>query len=243
MQILPRRCLCIAHRGASEYAPENTLTAIVKAAELGADMVELDVQNSADGIPVIIHAEDLSQRTNGSGRVTQHKLTYLKTLDAGDGETIPTLDEAIVCCLEHDLNLYLEIKSESVIHSMVESIQEHNILDRVIISSFHTDWISCARELNPNLVTSIIFDSVTINAVKLAQSVGAQYVHPAWEWHSAEPHKLLTKEWLNNVRSAGLGIISWHEERLLVLRELVKLGLDGICTNTPDVLTAIFEKH
>ena len=49
MQILPSRCLCIAHRGASEYAPENTLAAIVKAAELGADMVELDVQNSADG--------------------------------------------------------------------------------------------------------------------------------------------------------------------------------------------------
>jgi len=235
--------LCIAHRGASDYAPENTLAAIIKAAELGADMVELDVHNSADGFPVIIHDADLSRATNGYGSVSQHSMSDLKKLDAGDGETIPTLEEAIVCCQDYNINLYLEIKSGSVVQSVVELIQQNHIFDRTILCSFRPDWVARAQAINPNIVTSVLFDSVGIDAVKLAQAVGAQYVHPAWEGRSAEPHKLLTKKWLHNVRSAGLGIISWHEECLLELQELVKLDLDGICTNTPDKLFKIIRER
>ncbi len=243
MQILPGQCKCIAHRGASDYAPENTLAAIEMAVELGAEMVELDIHSSADGIPMIIHDSNLSRTTNGSGNVSRYTLPELKTLDAGDGETIPTLDEAIVCCLEHDLSLYLEIKSEAVIRSVCEAIKQHNIFNRTIICSFRSDWVAHVKALNPDIITAVLFGSVNIDAAKLAQSVGAQYVHPAWEGLLDEPHKLLTNEWLSNVRSAGLGIISWHEERLTELRELVKLRLDGICTNTPDVLSTILNEQ
>ncbi|MEA3351695.1 MAG: glycerophosphodiester phosphodiesterase family protein [Chloroflexota bacterium] len=238
MPNLSEYCLRIAHRGASDYAPENTLAAIIKAAELGADMVELDIHNSADGIPVIIHDADLSRTTNGCGSVSQYSLSDLKKLDAGDGETIPTLEEAIICCLDHDLNLYLEIKSSSVVRSVVEAIQQHNIFDQTIICSFRPDWVARAKALHPNIVTSVLFDAVNIDAVKLAQAVGAQYVHPAWEGRADQPHKLLTKEWLFNVRSAGLGIFSWHEERQSEIAALYRLEVDGICSNAPDLLLA-----
>lgn len=233
---VPGRFLRIAHRGASDYAPENTLAAIVKSAELGADMVELDVHNSADGIPVIIHDEDLNRTTNGNGRVSQHSLSDLKKLDAGNGEFIPTLEEAIICCLDHGLGLYLELKSGSVVHAVVELIQQHCLYDRTIVCSFRPDWLANVKALDQDIVTSVLFSSVNIDAVKLAQAVGAQYVHPAWESKVAEPHKLLTKEWMRDVRSAGLGIISWHEERPSEIAALRQLGVDGICSNAPDLL-------
>jgi len=231
-----RRFLRIAHRGASDYAPENTLAAIVKAAELGADMVELDVHNSADGISVIIHDADLSRTTNGCGSVSQHNLSDLKKLDAGNGEVIPTLEEAIACCLEYDLDLYLEIKSGSAINSVVELIQQYCLHDRTIVCSFRPDWIAHVKALDPDIVASVLFSSVNINAVGLAQAVGAQYVHPAWEGQASEPHKLLTREWMCYVRSAGLGIICWHEERPSEIAALRQLGVDGICSNAPDLL-------
>ena len=79
-----------------------------------------------------------------------------------------------------------------------------------------------------------LFGSVDIDAVALAQAAGAQYVHPAWENKAPEPHRLLTAEWLDRVRAAGLGIICWHEERPSEIAALRRLGVDGICSNAPD---------
>jgi glycerophosphoryl diester phosphodiesterase len=231
-----RRFLRIAHRGASSYAPENTLTAIVKAAELGADMVELDVHSSADGVPVVIHNEDLHRTTTGVGMVWQHNLKELKTLDAGNGETIPTLEEAIACCREHSLGLYLELKSGPAVRAVVELIRKHDFYQATIVSSFRPDWLADIKALEPDIVTSVLFGSVNINAVALARAVNAQYVHPAWEDQATEPHRLLTPEWIDNVRTAGLGIICWHEERPAEIAALRQLGVDGICSDAPDLL-------
>jgi glycerophosphoryl diester phosphodiesterase len=231
-----RRFLRIAHRGASDYAPENTLAAIVKAAELGADMVELDVHSSADGVPVIIHDANLSRTTNGRGEVSQYPLSELKKLDAGGGQTIPTLAEAIACCQAYELSLYLELKSGTPVPAMIELIRQHDLYREVIVTSFQPDWLARVKTLDPDIITSVLFNSVTIDPIALAQSVGAEYVHPAWERRAAEPHRLLTPGWLDKVRVAGLGIICWHEERPSEIAALRQLGVDGICSNAPDLL-------
>jgi glycerophosphoryl diester phosphodiesterase len=231
-----RRFLRIAHRGASDYAPENTLAAIVKAAELGADMVELDIHSSADGTPVIIHDANLSRTTNGIGEVSQYTLAELKKLDAGEGQTIPTLVEAITCCQEHELGLYLELKSSAAIPAVVELIRQYRLYGEVIVTSFQPDWLAHVKALDPDIVTSVLFNTVDIDPVALAQAVGALYVHPAWERRAAEPHRLLTPEWISRVRAAGLGIICWHEERPSEIAALRQLGVDGICSNAPDLL-------
>jgi glycerophosphoryl diester phosphodiesterase len=231
-----RRFWRIAHRGASAYAPENTLAAIVKAAELRADMVELDVHTSSDGVPVIIHDANLSRSTNGTGEVSQYTLSELKKLDAGDGQTIPTLAEAITCCHEQQLGLYLELKSSTAIPAAIELIRQHDFYRQTIITSFRPDWLADVKALDPDLITSVLFSSVNINPVALAQAVGALYVHPAWEQQAAEPHRLLTPEWIKQVRAAGLGIICWHEERPSEITALRQLGVDGICSNAPDLL-------
>lgn len=238
-QIIPpaeRRIIRIGHRGASAHAPENTLAAFVKAAELGADMVELDLQLSADGIPVVIHDADLSRATNGSGSVAHHTLAQLKQLDAGNGEQIPTLSEAVDCCRKHHLGIYFEIKSGGTIRPLVELLTQQKLYHGVIVASFRADWVAQVKELNPKLKTSILFGATSLDAVKLAQAVQADYVHPCWENAAPEPHKLLTADWINRVREANLGIICWHEERPTEIAALLQLGVDGICSDAPERL-------
>ncbi|MBZ0251997.1 MAG: hypothetical protein K8I02_01540, partial [Candidatus Methylomirabilis sp.] len=97
---MTRRCLRIAHRGASGECPENTLAAFGRALEIGVDMVEFDVHLSRDGVPVVIHDDDVRRTTDGRGLVKDLTLAELRRLDAGGwkdarfaGERIPTLEE------------------------------------------------------------------------------------------------------------------------------------------------------
>jgi len=228
--------LRIAHRGASAHAPENTLAAFIKAAELGADMVEVDLQASSDGVLVVLHDADLSQTTNGQGIVYCYPLTALQQLDAGDGQRIPTAEEVITLCLEHDLGIYFELKIGYAASAIAPLIREHDLYDRVIVASFRPDWLADVKGADSAIRTSVLFHSVHVDAVALARATGAEYVHPCWEYQTPTPHALLTPEWMDPVRAAGLGIISWHEERPAELAALRQLRLDGICTNAPELL-------
>ena len=97
--------LC-AHRGLSGQAPENSLSAFILAAEAGLPWVELDVQLSADGVPVVIHDESVDRCSDGHGRVRELSLAQLQSLDGGSwfdpayaGEAIPTLADVLALCL------------------------------------------------------------------------------------------------------------------------------------------------
>lgn len=139
----------IAHRGASAYAPENTMTAFEKAIELGAQGLELDVQLSSDGKLVVIHDEKLDRTSNAKGWVKDKTLDELKSLDFGSwfskafaGEKIPLLDEVMELISAWDGILNIEIKSGVVIYPDIEqkvaaAISKFNMHDRIIVSSFN----------------------------------------------------------------------------------------------------------
>jgi glycerophosphoryl diester phosphodiesterase len=90
--------------------------------------------------------------------------------------------------------------------------------------------------LDAGIATSVLFSAPNVDPVKLAQAVAADYVHPCWERLDPEPHKLLTVDWISRMRQAGLGIILWHAERPAEIAALRKLGVDGICSNAPELL-------
>lgn len=228
--------LRIAHRGASAHAPENTLAAMIRAAELGAHMVEMDVHCCGDGTPVILHDAHLARSTNGSGSVYEYSLDQLKELDAGQGERIPTLDEAVRCCLEHGMAPYIELKDPFSVSAAAEIIARLGLHQRAIVTSFRPDWLADLRSCDAAIVTSVLFGSLHVDPVALAAAAGARYVHPGWEYQGLEPHRHLTDEWLARVRGAGLGIISWHEERPSEIAALRRLGVDGICSNAPELI-------
>lgn len=231
--------LRIAHRGASAYAPENSLEAFHKAAEMQADMVEVDIRITADHFPVVAHDENL-QRVYGIP-YTIHELT----LPELQGETsarsehpVPTFEAVTKLCASLKLGLYLDIKEfdREAFATVFRSLRENGLDAYVIFGSFRPDWIAELKAFNPTVRTSILYGSTHINPVLLAQSVQADYVHPCWENAAPEPHQLLTVEWMQAVRGAGLGIVTWHEERPSEIDALVRLGVDGICSDTPDVL-------
>ena len=232
-----RRVLRIAHRGASAYAAENSLAAIRAAAELGADMVEIDIRTSADDVPLVIHDGNL-KRTHGlTGEVSDFTIDELRRLTTAS-RPIVSFDEAVECCRELDLGLYLDIKrlTTRAARAMFESLDSHHYMKRTIFGSFRPDCLADIKAARPDARTSILFGAVDIDPVKLAQSVNADYVHPCWESRAAQPHKLLAPDWIAAVRDANLGIVCWHEERPAEIAALKALGVDAICSDMPELL-------
>ena len=233
----------IAHRGASAYEPENTERAFERAIEMGATMLELDVHLSRDGHLVVVHDEDLSRTTDGTGRVAELSLEQIKRLDADLGERVPTLNEVIEL-VRGRAELYIELKGQRTPEPVVKTLQEMHFTAQVVVGSFYLWLPQRVKFLDPAIRTSVLIGAQNREAdyIEWASAIEADYVHPCWEKASPTPHKLLTPAMIATIRQPGLGIILWHEERQSELRELVKLDVDGICTNTPDVLTAILRE-
>jgi glycerophosphoryl diester phosphodiesterase len=232
----------IAHRGASAYEPENTLRAFGRAIEMGATMLELDVHLSRDGHPVVIHDAELSRTTNGTGRVADMSLEQIKRFDAGQGEQVPTFSE-IIQLARGRAQLYVELKAQYTPGPVVETLRSMRFADQVIVGSFYPWLPQKVKWLAPEVRTSVLVGQWgKEEMVEWALAIGADYVHPCWENHDPQPHRLLGPNKVAEIRSHGLGIILWHEERPEELRELTRLDVGGICTNTPDVLSKILEE-
>jgi len=256
-EILPSdyRFLRIGHRGARAHAPDNTLCGIRKAATLGADMVEIDVQRTADGHVVLAHDAHL---TDGDGRawpVQRSTLDQLRAIDLGQGERIPTFVEALKLCIEENLGAYIELKDGGAIEAVIKTLRKEKVGGYVILAAFRPDWLATVKDIEPRLMTSILFNAPSVDAVKLAQSVKATFVHPCWE-RLPNPSALLTSEWVSRVREANLyevrvlearpgvsrvreanlGIVCWHEERPEEIAALRRVGVDAICSDAPELL-------
>lgn len=225
----------IGHRGASAYEPENTLRSFHRAFELSADMVELDIHLSKDGRAVVIHSEDLHHTTDGHGCVQDKTLAELKLLDAGRGERIPTLREAIGVARGQG-GSYIELKGEGTPQVVAKIVRAEDFVAHVIVGSFKPWLVRDFKALAPEMRTSILVGQTDVDHIALARAVGADYVHLCWENRSPAPHELLTPELLAAIHAAGLGIILWHEERESELAALTKIDVDGICSNKPDLL-------
>jgi glycerophosphoryl diester phosphodiesterase len=230
--------LKIAHRGASAYAPENSLLAFEKAAELGADMVEVDLRVTLDNRPVIAHDESLKRLYNVDATIDSLKLAKLQQTTRSRGQVIPTFEQVAAVCAEYKLGLYLDIKQLNLaaMKRVYDNLLAYELLPVTIAGSFRPDYVAEIKAHWPDLKTSILFGSVHIDPVALAGAVRADYVHPCWENAAPEPHRLLTPDWLARVRAKGLGVICWHEERLAEIAALKALGVDGICSDQPDLL-------
>ena len=229
------RFLRVGHRGARAHAPDNTLLGIRTAAELGVDMVEIDVQRTVDGHVVLAHDAHF---IDGDGRVwpiRRSTLEELRAIDLGQGERIPTFLEALKVCIEENLGAYIEIKDGGVIADVIKTLRDEKYGGHCIIASFRPDWLATVKDIEPKLMTAILFSAPSVDAVKLAQSVNATFVHPCWE-RFPNPSALLTPAWVSRVREANLGIVCWHEERPKEIAALRQLGVDAICSDAPELL-------
>jgi len=226
--------LKIAHRGASGYEPENTIRAFEKAIELGVDMIELDIHLSCDEHLIVMHNASVDKITNASGHIKDLTLQELKKLDAGKGEQIPTLQEAIDCVKDR-CGLYIELKGEHTEQPVVELIRETAMQNSVIVASFDASKVRKVKELAPELETSVLVGDKDADWVAIAKESKADCIHFCWESYPT-PHKLLTEEVMNKAAENSLKVVIWHEERPEEIREIIKRNIYGICSNLPDLL-------
>ena len=232
-----RRPLRIAHRGASAYAQEGSQASVEKAAELGADMIEIDIRVTRDDVPVIAHDSSLKRVFGVSGEINELTLEELKAVTPEGRQPVLTFDEMLDLCSKLGLGLYLDIKeiTPTAMFTVAESLRRKGMMRYAIFGSFRPDLLAEIKAAAPSAVTSILFSSTHVDPVALASAVKADYVHPCWERFES-PSSLLTPEWIDQVRGAGLGIVCWHEERPSEIAALNALGVDGICSDQPELL-------
>ncbi|XP_033965769.1 glycerophosphodiester phosphodiesterase 1 [Pseudochaenichthys georgianus] len=161
------RVSVVAHRGGGHDAPENTIVAIREASKNGATGVELDLEFSADGVPILMHDETVDRTTNGSGPLCQMRRSELGNLDAAAkhrlsdtfaGEKIPTLEEAVEECIKLQLTIYFDVKGhpDEAAAALKEVYKKHPVLyNSSIVCSFEPKVIYRMRQSDPEVVTAL----------------------------------------------------------------------------------------
>jgi glycerophosphoryl diester phosphodiesterase len=223
--------LNIAHRGASGSFPENTLSAFRAAIEAGADMCELDVQQTRDGAIVVIHDDSIDRTTDGAGKVSRFTLAELKRFNAaaksirGGLETIPTLDEVFEVTSGR-CGLNVEIKAKGVEAMVAEIIERHNAIDTTIVSNF--DWDSLARihEIDPAIKFGLLSEEEPQRLIDTAIRMKAASINPRYD--------LATAELCAAAHRSGLKVIVWTVDAPDAMHILLERGVDGIITNHPE---------
>ncbi|MFY3793295.1 glycerophosphodiester phosphodiesterase [Ureibacillus sp. MALMAid1270] len=233
----------IAHRGASAYAPENTMSAFYKAIQMGADYIEFDVQMSKDGIPVIIHDSTLNRTTNGNGYISDYTLKQLKSLDAGSwygkeyvGETIPTLDEFLVE-FGGKVNILIELKYPELYPGIEEKVaitlREFNLVQydshEVIIQSFNHESLKLSKKLLPEIPHAVLVSKdwrkITIHQLEEIATF-ADYFNPSLN--------MVTSELVELVHHTNMSMYAYTVRNPSEAGRLYSLGVDGIITDFPD---------
>lgn len=239
------RLLNFAHRGARAVAPENTIEAFVAAADLGADGVELDVQLTADGIPVVIHNTTVDATTDGSGRVADMPLAALRELDAGShfspdfaGARIPTLDE-VFAAIGDRLLVNVELKTTALLGTtnaalaaaVATDVARHNLAGRVLLSSFNPFALRAARRHAPGLPLGYLYAPDL--PLPLAK---AWLARPVIGRHEARhPHfSSVDAGYMAWARREGYRVNVWTVNEVEDIRRMVELGVDMIISDHPD---------
>lgn len=237
-----RKILNIAHRGASAYELENTLAAFLRAAEMGADMVELDLHRTIDNELVVMHPYTLAVTTNGIGFIEDLTLEQIKLFHENNGEIIPTLQD-VIDTTRGKVGLYCELKGRDLEEKFVNTIRLNGYHDSTIAGSFDHPVVKKIKQLDPKIRTAIMDSASPVDIVLSAKNALADYFHFCWEGRAAHRYSLITEELLHELSSHGIGSLVWHEEDRLELEHIVKLKIDGICTNKPDLLTKILRER
>jgi glycerophosphoryl diester phosphodiesterase len=230
--------MVIAHRGASSYAPENTLAAFDLALQLGVKQIECDVHTSRDGHIVIIHDETVDRTTNSAGPVAGYTLAALQELDAGSwfgeqfaGERLPTCEEVLER-YKGRAHLHIEIKGHTthLASRTIDLVRRHGMTDQVTITSFQIVPLQETRLYAPELSTGWLVPEINQAIMAQAQTLGLTQLCPR--------APTVTPTLVQRLQAAGFVVRAWGVATEDLMRQVVEAGADGMTINFPDILLA-----
>ena len=229
------------HRGAMAYEPENTLRSFRKAIDSGADGIEFDVRRCKSKEIVVIHDEKVDRTTNGKGPVRDFNLKELKKLDAGKGEKILTLEEVFDFIKKineqknKNIKLTIEIKEENLEKDIIEIIKKYNMIDKVAVISFYHNIVKNIKKINKNIKTGILFVGNPVDASSMAKDADADFLFPNFNY--------VDENLVTNAHKNKLKVFVWNVDDIENLENMLKLKVDGIGSNKPDVIVDYLRKE
>ena len=247
----------VAHRGASAYAPENTLAAVDKADDLGITWVENDVQRTKDGELVVMHDTNLARTTNvedvfpdrAPWKVSDFTLAEIKKLDAGSwfsekyaGERVPTLEEYVDEVETNDQRLLLELKAPELYPGIENEtlgelkregwLSAGHVARKLIIQSFSADSVKTVHTLRPDVKTGFLGTPAVADLPKYAEF--ADQINP--HYGSVTPDYVKAVHAVKGAHGQPFELFTWTVNDGPTAAALAAMDVDGIITNTPDTV-------
>lgn len=238
--ILPK---IIAHRGASAYAPENTIAAFKHAKFLGAEMVEFDVVLCADGTPVVLHDENVKRTSDGRGLVNTFSFEALQSLDAGKwfakkyaGEKIPSFQQVLEFLDAYDMQANVEIKPiegyeletvAAVMFAINQFWPEEN--ESLLVSSFNYQVLEAVRDFSPEQPIGLLMHHWQDDWLEKVDKLNCVSVHLN--------QRIITQPRLDELKERGVKVLSYTVNRASKAKKLFAMGIDGIFTDYVDLLS------
>jgi glycerophosphoryl diester phosphodiesterase len=240
--------LIIGHRGASAKAPENTIAAFRMALDAGADGIEFDVRLTRDGVPVVIHDNNL-KRTGGSNhRVADLSLAELKDIDLGSWfdetsfarERVPTLEEVFQLFEPTNHLLYLEMKCDpderdKLAKTCCDFLRGSSLKNRVIVECFDLQGIESVKTLDSDIKTAALFEPslrvppslpVAVRIINQARAVKADEI--------ALHHRLVNRRVIDAARNSHLQVVVWTVDDIGWIKRASSHGITALITNDPE---------
>ncbi len=233
----------IGHRGASAYAPENTLAAFTKAKDLGCDFIEFDVMLSVDGEAFVFHDDNLKRTTNGRGEVGLVTASYLRSLDAGGwyakqfrDEKIPSLQETLEWLVAFGVQANIEIKpypgtTEQTSIAVLTHINRYWPQDKKppLLSSFDHDALALCHTIAPEIPLGLLMDKWEKNWLQKATDLACFSVHLS--------RRIATAKRVLEIKQQGYAVYVYTVNRKRLATKLFDWGVDAVFSDYPDLLT------
>lgn len=217
----------VGHRGAMGVMPENTIKGFQYAINLGVDYVECDVHLSRDAQLIVMHDTTVERTTDGHGAIRDLTAARIRSLDAGGGEQVPTLDEVLET-VRHEVHLLIELKGVGVEQAAVEAVKAHGMEDEVTFSSFVLDRLAAVRAMGDQYRVRAILPNPT--EFELARAVEMQAVGIDVQYRN------VCFRVIETAHEMGLEVLAWNPDTWHEQETMIALGVDGVSSNRPDIL-------
>ena len=229
-----------AHRGASAYAPENTMRAFRLGVKMGANGIETDIRKTADGVLVLFHDESLLRLTGRDvriGELTFDELTEIgiPSPDGTGSDTVPRLSTFLSFAKDQPVLIALEIKADGIEPEVLDAIRSFETAGKCIITSFEFDHIRNIKALAPAQKTGLLVRSVDDDVLCELKRIGTEQICPKAD--------ILSPELVRSLRKSGFNVRAWGVKDEALMLHALRCGVDGMTVNFPDKLHAILNKN
>lgn len=223
-----------AHRGASEYYPENTLSAFYAGLQMGANGIETDIQMTKDGVLVLFHDDTVERVTDGEGAICDHtyaELSHLLVRNEATGmvDRILTLEDFLKYFSFRNLTFAIELKQDHVERETIDMLETFGMREKTILTSFNYESIRNAKRYNPNYRVGYLYEADEKDAVKKIQAIGGEELCPLAE--------TMDHRTVREYQSMGLSVRVWGVYTPAIMEAAYACGVNGMTVNFPDVLT------